>query len=138
MVDAKFLKPEHERTRGRFYRAGERAFDWLLGGYQAALTMVFRHPQLTLIVTLLTIALNIYLYVIVPKGFFPQEDTGRLMGSIVGDQDISFSAMRVKLAQFINIVKADPAVDNVVGFTGGGTANRGNMFVSLKPLTEGA
>ena len=83
-----------------------------------------------------TIALNIYLYVIVPKGFFPQQDTGRLNGFIQADQSISFQAMRPKLAQFIEIVRRDPAVETVMGFTGGGQRNTGFMFVSLKPLAE--
>jgi multidrug efflux pump len=136
MMCARFLRPEYEHTHGRVYRASERFFDWILRRYESSLAWVLRHPQLTVIVTALTIAVNIMLYMIVPKGFFPQQDTGRIMGSIVGDQDLSFNAMRQKLAQFIDIVKSDPAVDNVVGFTGGGTANRANLFIQLKPLRE--
>ena len=134
MMCAKFLQSQHNRQHGWMYNAGERFFDWILSIYERTLTTVLRHPQFTLAVTLITIALNVYLFIIVPKGFFPQQDTGRLQGSIVGDQDISFTAMREKLSQFINIVKADPAVDHVTGFTGGGTANRGNMFIQLKDL----
>ena len=81
-------------------------------------------------------ALNVYLYVIVPKGFFPQQDTGQLIGRIQADQSISFQAMRQKLADFIAIVRADPGVANVVGFTGGAQRNTGSMFVTLKPLSE--
>jgi multidrug efflux pump len=136
MMCARFLRPEHEQTHGRVYLASERFFDWILRRYELSLAWVLRHPQLTVIVTAVTIGVNVMLYMIVPKGFFPQQDTGRISGSIVGDQDISFSAMREKLGQFIEIVKSDPAVDNVVGFTGGGTANRANMFVQLKPLSD--
>src|ERR1041384_8088166 len=92
-----------------------------------------------LLVLLITIAVNFYLLAIVPKGFFPQRDTGRLAGGIQGAQDASFTAMRQRMARFVDIIKADPAVANVVAFTGsgGGTAtNTGRMFISLKPLAE--
>ena len=89
-----------------------------------------------MLVLLATVCLNIYLYVIIPKGFFPQQDTGRLIGNIQADQSISFQAMRVKLADFMTIVSSDPAVENVVGFTGGSQRNSGFMFVSLKPLSR--
>jgi multidrug efflux pump len=89
-----------------------------------------------IVILLATVCLNVYLYVIVPKGFFPQQDTGRLTGSIQADQSISFQAMQKKLADFIDIVRQDPAVENVIGFTGGGQRNTGQMFISLKPLKE--
>ena len=136
MMCARFLRSEHERVHGPFYRASERFFNWLLKGYERSLGWVLGHPQLVVVITLVTIAFNILLYVVIPKGFFPQQDTGRLNGSIVGDQDISFQAMREKLSQMISIVMSDPAVENVMAFTGGGTANRGNMFVALKPLDQ--
>src|SRR3989449_9852342 len=82
------------------------------------------------------IGLNVYLYVHIPKGFFPQQDVGRMWGSIRADQAISFQAMRGKLADFVEIVKSDPAVENVVGFTGGGRRNSGSMFITLKPVRE--
>jgi multidrug efflux pump len=132
MMCAKFLAPENRRRRGWFYNAGERAFDWMHGGYERTLGWVLRHPQPMLLLTLGTIAFSVYLYTAVPKGFFPQQDTGRLTGSIVGAQDISFPAMRQKLIAFIETVKQDPAVDNVVGFTGGGSVNTGRVFVQLK------
>jgi multidrug efflux pump len=100
---------------------------------------VLRHALLTLLFTLATIGLNVYLYVVVPKGFFPQQDTGRIVGSIQAQQDISFPAMRTKMVDLANIVLTDPAVDKVVGFTGGGggnTTNSGRVFISLKPLQE--
>jgi multidrug efflux pump len=136
MMCAKFLKSERDQKHGRLYMAGERAFNWVLGRYESSLRVVLRHPQVTLVITLLTVALNVYLYVIVPKGFFPQQDNGRLMGSIQGAQDISFTAMREKLEQFQNIIAADPAVEHVTGFSGGGTSNTGRMFIQLKPLRE--
>ncbi|HVX67127.1 MAG TPA: efflux RND transporter permease subunit, partial [Bryobacteraceae bacterium] len=136
MMCAKFLKSEHEVRHGRIYRASERFFDWILSHYATSLAWVLRHPQPTLLILIATVALNVYLYVVVPKGFFPQQDTGRITGSIQGAQDISFPAMRQKLQQFVDIVKQDPAVENVVGFTGGGTTNTGRMFVQLKPLRE--
>ncbi len=100
---------------------------------------MLRHPRLTLIVTVLTVCINVYLYVVVPKGFFPQQDTGRLTGSIQAAQSISFQALQEKISQFVSIVMADPAVDTVVAFTGGsggGATNTGRMFMSLKPLRE--
>jgi multidrug efflux pump len=89
-----------------------------------------------MLILLATVCLNVYLYVIVPKGFFPQQDTGRLIGSIQADQSISFQAMRIKLADFIEIVRQDPAVENVTAFTGGSQRNTGQMFIALKPLAE--
>ncbi len=137
MMCAKFLKSEKNRKHGRFYRAGERAFDWILRIYEAALSWVLRHQRLTFVVTLITMGVNVYLYMVVPKGFFPQQDTGRLMGSIQGAQDVSFQAMSEKFSRFVHIVMGDPAVDTAVAFTGGGgTTNTGRMFVSLKPLAE--
>ena len=101
---------------------------------------MLRHPRTMLLVTFGTMALTVYLYIIVPKGFFPQQDTGRLFGNIQAAQDISFQAMRQKLSEVVEIIKNDPAVDNVTGFTGGGgnagTTNTGRMFIALKPLRE--
>jgi len=134
MMCAKFLVPENQRHHGWFYNAGERAFNAMHGFYDRTLTWVLRHPQPTLLVTIGTLALTVYLYTVVPKGFFPQQDTGRLTGSIVGAQDISFTAMRQKMDAFISIVQADPAVENVVGFTGG--SNSGRVFVQLRDYRE--
>ncbi len=132
MMCARFLVSERDRSHGWFYRGGERAFNYLLSFYERTLSWVLRHPQPTFLVLLATIGLNAYLYSVVPKGFFPQQDTGRLTGSIVGAQDISFPAMRQKFDAFIDTVMRDPAVDNVVGFTGGGSVNSGRVFVQLK------
>jgi multidrug efflux pump len=142
MLCASLLKPETSSRHGRLYRASERGFDWLLRRYDASLSWVLRHPRAVLGLTLLTIALNLYLFVVVPKGFFPQQDTGRLNGLIRAAQDISFQAMQEKLTEVVGIIKSDPAVDNVLGFTGGSgggssaTTNTARMFIALKPLGE--
>jgi multidrug efflux pump len=97
---------------------------------------VLRHPRLTMLVFLATVVLNIYLYVEIPKGFFPQQDTGRIVGFIRADQSISFQAMRRKFRQFVTIVRSDPAIENIAGFTGGFQTNSGFLFASLKPLAQ--
>ncbi|HUN69110.1 MAG TPA: efflux RND transporter permease subunit, partial [Burkholderiales bacterium] len=138
MMCAALLKArDPEAPRGRLYRWSESCFNFMLRGYEVSLAWALRHGLLVMAVLAATVALNFYLYVIVPKGFFPQQDTGRLIGSIQADQGISFQAMRGKLADFIELVRADPAVVNVVGFSGGGGGrNTGFMFVTLKPLAE--
>jgi multidrug efflux pump len=137
MMCAKFLRPEGEKKHGRVYRASEWAFDRLLGGYKRGLDFVLRHQPLTFIVTIATACLSVYLYMLVPKGFFPQQDTGRISGSVQAAQDISFSAMKGKMTQFVYIVIKDPAVATSVGFAGGNTTyNTGRMFITLKPLAE--
>ncbi len=112
----------------------------MLAGYERGLRWVLRHQNLVLLIAVGTLALNIYLYIIVPKGFFPQEDTGRIGGSARASQDISFDAMTVKQAQLAAIVQKDPGVDYVLAFAGSGgggaTTNVGRMFISLKPLSE--
>jgi multidrug efflux pump len=137
MMCSRLLKLERLEDHGRLYRASERVFAWILSLYTRSLTWVLRHPAPTLAVLLITIGVNVYLLVIVPKGFFPQQDTGRLAGGIQGAQDSSFTAMKQRMTRFVDIVKADPAVANVVAFTGSGggtTTNTGRMFVALKPL----
>src|SRR5207245_3255346 len=120
---------------GRLFRASERLFTAVLGAYERALGWVLKHQPLTLLVTLLTMAATVFLYAKVPKGFFPQQDTGRLNGSIQADQDTSFQAMQKKLAAFIKIVMEDPAVESATGFLGGSSSS-GRMFVALKPREE--
>ncbi len=140
MMCAKFLRAEHGRKHNLAYRVSERFFMALLKAYEVSLAWVLRHPQSTLAVLFLTIGFNVYLYVIVPKGFFPQQDTGRLMGSVQASQDISFPAMREKVLKFLTIVKQDPAVESVSGFVGGGpsggSVNSAFSFIMLKPLDE--
>ena len=140
MMCAKFLRAEHGRKHNLAYRISENIFTGLLKAYEVSLAWVLRHPQSTLAVLFLTIGFNVYLYVIVPKGFFPQQDTGRLMGSVQASQDISFPAMREKVLKFLTIVKQDPAVESVSGFVGGGpgggNVNSAFSFIMLKPLDE--
>jgi len=134
---AQLLEPLNEKKHGRFYRASEWAFNRLLKGYDHSLRWVLRHQPLTLAVTIATACLSVYLYIIVPKGFFPQQDTGRIVGSVQASQDISFNAMRGKMTQFVDTVMKDPAVSTVVAFAGGNTTyNSGRMFITLKPLSE--
>jgi len=139
MMCSRLLKHQRKDDHGRLYRATEKMFAWILRRYEDTLTWVLRHPAPTLAVLLITIAVNVFLFVIVPKGFFPQQDTGRLSGGIQGAQDSSFTVMKQRMTAFVDIVKADPAVDAVIAFTGSGggtTTNTGRVFVSLKPLEE--
>jgi multidrug efflux pump len=135
---AKFLRPaESDNRHNVFYRASEWFFDSLLATYKRALKRVLKHQLATFILTFLVACLSVYLYIIVPKGFFPQQDTGRLNGAVQAAQDTSFQAMSGKMQQFVNIVLKDPAVDTAVGFAGGGGAtNQGRFFVMLKPLEK--
>ncbi len=137
MMCAKFLRPLNESKHGLWYRGSEWAFEKLLNGYRRALDWVLARQPLTLGVTIATACLSVYLYILVPKGFFPQQDTGRIMGAVQAAQDISFAAMSVKMNQFVNIVMKDPAVNTIVGFAGGNTTyNTGRMFITLKPLAQ--
>jgi len=137
MMCARFLAPRGD-NHGRLYQIGERAFDALHGGYRRSLGWVLRHQRFTLLLTLATAGVNVYLFVIVPKGFFPQQDVGRVIGNIQAEQDISFPAMRAKMGEFVSTLVTDPAVIDVVAFTGGtgNTTNSGRMFITLKPLGE--
>jgi multidrug efflux pump len=137
MMCAYVLRP-HDNTRrpGRFFRWSERGFAALQRWYGASLRFVLRHPLSTMLVFLATVILNIHLYVTIPKGFFPQQDTGRIVGGIRADQSISFQAMRRKFRQFMEIVRQDPAIESVAGFTGGFSTNSGFVFATLKPLSE--
>ncbi len=136
MMCAKFLKHDTGR-HGRAYRFSEGAFHRMLRGYDVGLRWVLRHQFLILLVTIGTVCLNVYLFVITPKGFFPQQDTGRISGDIRGDQDLSFAAMSQKMQVFTDIVRQDPAVDSVTSFTGGGSGgSTARLFASLKPLSE--
>jgi multidrug efflux pump len=125
-----------ERRPSRWHRASERVFQAMLGFYARTLAQALRWPAVVLAILAATVALNVYLFVLVPKGFFPQQDTGRMIGSIRADQSISFQLMRRKLNQFMRIIGADPAVASIVGFTGGGQTNSGFVFIALKPLAE--
>jgi len=137
MMCAAILKSN--TRRGGLYKASERMFNGMRNGYDRSLSWALRHPRFMILLTAITVAVNIYLYRTVPKGFFPQQDTGRLTGGIQAAQDVSFQSMREKLAKVVDIVGKDPAVDTVIGFTGGGggggsTVNTGRMFIGLKDL----
>ena len=137
MMCAHLLSVETEH--GWFYRKSERFFAWIVNLYGRILSVVLEHPALTLASLLATAALTIYLYIQVPKGFFPQQDTGRLGGQIQADQDTSFQTMDKTLLQMVKIIDADPAIDTVNAFSGGGggtTTNTARMFIALKPLDE--
>ena len=103
MMCAKFLRSADKEKHGRIYRFSEKFFDTILRLYSRSLKVVLRHQPLTLLITIATAALSVYLYIIVPKGFFPQQDTGRIQGSVQAAQDISFAAMKEKMTQFVNI-----------------------------------
>ncbi|MGP0020609.1 MAG: multidrug efflux RND transporter permease subunit [Candidatus Sulfotelmatobacter sp.] len=135
---AKFLRPpKKDEKHNFFYRWSEWVFDRLLRTYDHALRWVLRHQPATLTVTVLVACLSVYLYTIVPTGFFPQQDTGRVVGSVMAAQDISFQSMEQKMKLYVNIVMKDPAVDTVVGFAGGGSPlNQGRFFMMLKPLEQ--
>ena len=138
MMCALFLRPRRAPQPARRLGLIERA----RSGYGRTLTWALRHSRLVLLIFIATICLNVGLYIVVPKGFFPQQDTGRMVGSLQADQSISFQSMSQKLRQMMSIVRADPAVENVVGYTGVGSGggyaqiNTGNVFVSLKPLSK--
>ena len=137
MMCSLLLKHERPDEHGRLYRASEKGFNWILSLYDRTLTVVLRHPLFTLLVLLVTIGVNIYLLKIVPKGFFPQQDNGLIFGGIQGSQDISFQAMQKATQRFANLIKSDPAVENVLAFTGGqGATNSGQVFMGLKPLAQ--
>jgi hydrophobe/amphiphile efflux-1 (HAE1) family protein len=134
MMCAKFLKASQGQKHNAIYRFNERAFEKLSAAYARGLGWVLKHQPLTLGILIATVCLNIFLFIIVPKGFFPQQDTGLINGSIQGSQDISFDAMKQKSQQFNAIVAADPAVQVASSTLGGGTVSRGNMTIGLKPL----
>jgi multidrug efflux pump len=128
-----------EAVHGKLYMASERAFEKLLNGYARSLRWVLDHSILLLLVAIGTLGLAVLLYIEIPKGFFPQQDTGRLNGTILADQAVSFQAMQQKIARLAAIAKEDPAVDTVLIFTGGGggtTTNTGRVFIALKPLAQ--
>jgi len=137
MMCAYLLRHQPLEQHGRIYRASERVFAWLLRIYERSLGMVLRHSFLVLCVLLATIALNVYLLCIVPTGFFPVQDNGTITGGIQGSQDASFPAMQQAARRLVALVKEDPAVANVMAFTGGGgAANSGFLYIGLKPLEQ--
>jgi multidrug efflux pump len=137
MMCAWLLRPDaHEHEPGRLARWSERAFAGVRRIYEHSLDWALHAQWLVLLILLLVIGLNAYLFVMVPKGYFPQQDTGQIQGGLRADQSISFQAMQEKLRQLVNVIRSDPAVDTVVGFTGGSRAGGGFVFVNLKPATN--
>jgi multidrug efflux pump len=137
MMCAYLLRDEHSRPHGRLYMATERMFERVLSIYRYTLHWVLDHSFLTLTILFLTVALNVVTVIKIPKGFFPQQDTGTLGGGVQGPQDSSFPAMNDSVQKIVDVIKKDPAVQNVMAFTGGGGAtNTGNVFIALKPLNE--
>ena len=137
MMCAYLLRNERKEKHGRIYMASEKFFDWVLSVYRRSLHWVLDNSVLTLIVLFLTIALNVVLIMKIPKGFFPQQDTGAISGGVQGPQDSSFSAMNDSIQQIVGVIKNDPAIPNVIAFTGGsGATNTGIIFIALKPLAE--
>jgi multidrug efflux pump len=137
MMCARLLKDD--QLHGWLYRATERLFQMLLSGYRGTLAFALRYSAVTAVIFIATCCLNVYMFSKIPKGFFPQQDTGRLNGQILGDQVSSFQAMRGRLLRLMQIVDEDPGVGAVTGFTGGGggsTVNTGRFFIALKPLGE--
>jgi multidrug efflux pump len=134
---AYLLKNDRAEEHGRIYMASEKFFDGVLSLYRGSLHWVLDNPALTLVVLFLTIAVNVVLIVKIPKGFFPEEDTGSISGGVQGPQDSSFPAMNNAIQQIGDVIKNDPAVANVIAFTGGsGATNTGSLYVALKPLAE--
>jgi multidrug efflux pump len=132
---AYLLKDQRHREHSRFYLLTERFFDWILSIYRRSLHWVLENPVLTLTVLALTIALNIAVIIKIPKGFFPQQDTGALVGGLQGPQDTSFPMMNASVQAIVKVIKADPAVAHCIAFTGGGGAtNTGFVYITLKPL----
>jgi multidrug efflux pump len=137
MMCAYLLKDEKHVKHGRMYMYSERFFDWVLSLYRGSLHWVLENYVLTLVVLVLTIALNVVLIVKLPKGFFPQQDTGALVGGVQGPQDSSFPAMNESVEQIVKVIKSDPAVEHMIAFTGGqGSSNGGFVYIALKPLDE--
>jgi multidrug efflux pump len=141
MMCATILRPEKKGAHGRLFRISERSFNWMHGHYEKSLRWALSHSRIMLVIIVVTIVTNGFLFYHVPKGFFPEQDTGRIAGTIQAAQDTSFQAMKGKLLDIVDIIKTDPDVTYVTGFTGGGggggsTTNTGRMFISLKPFEK--
>ncbi|MGH8541565.1 MAG: efflux RND transporter permease subunit [Stenotrophobium sp.] len=138
MMCARLLRqvPQEPKAGSRLLRFSQRSFEGLHYRYKMSLAWALDHSLAVMLILLATVCLNIYLFAIIPKGFFPQQDTGRMIGGIQADQSISFQAMKQKLVEFVSIVQQDPAVDSVTAFTGGSRTNSGFVFISLKPLSQ--
>ncbi len=138
MMASRFLRSHHETRHGRFYQWSERLFERMLHSYEHGLDLALSWKRTTLLIFFATIALSVYLFMIIPKGFFPQQDNGFLTGVSEASQDISFAEMKRHQEVLSNIVQADPAVDSIAMFIGGGgtALNSGRMYITLKPHGE--
>ncbi|HVP81304.1 MAG TPA: multidrug efflux RND transporter permease subunit [Thermodesulfobacteriota bacterium] len=140
MMCATLLKAEKSDSHGFLYRASEQVLNGMRHRYDVTLRWALRHARLMLALTIVTVAVNVGLFIVIPKGFFPEQDTGRISGTIQAEQDISFQAMKDKFTEVVNIIQTDPEVDYVAAFTGGGgggtTTNTGRMFITLKPFEQ--
>jgi HAE1 family hydrophobic/amphiphilic exporter-1 len=136
MMCSRFVHSEREKKHGRIYNAFERFFDRLRGGYDRTLQIAMRHRRATLFVSLAIFAATVVLFVVIPKGFFPDEDTNRLAATTEASQDISFDAMREHQLAAMKIVAADPNVDGFISFIGGGILNNGRIFMRLKDQSQ--
>jgi hydrophobic/amphiphilic exporter-1 (mainly G- bacteria), HAE1 family len=138
MMASRFLRANHEARHGRFYQWSERMFESVLGAYERGLDVALRHSFVTLCIFFATVALSVYLFVLIPKGFFPQQDNGFLTAVSEMPQDISFAEMKRRQVELNTIVQADPAVDSIAMFIGGGgtALNSGRMYITLKPRDE--
>ena len=137
MMCAYLLKEERKEDHGRLYQWSEKFFAWMLDTYRTSLVWVLDHSVVTLLVLFLTVALNGVLIYRIPKGFFPQQDTGAITGGVQGPQDSSFPAMDNSIRQLVGVIKSDPAVANVNAYTGGnGSTNTGFIYIALKPLDQ--
>jgi multidrug efflux pump len=138
MLCARLLRSEKEKKHGRLYLWSEKIFQGMNDGYARSLHFVLRHRRITLATLMVTIALNVYLFIIVPKGFFPQQDTGRIGGGLQAEQDISFNGLHDKMDEYVRIIGKDPAIENIISFAGSSTTanNAGRMFMTLKPLKQ--
>ncbi len=136
MMCSRLLRHQPEHKPSLVFRWSEHVFDAMLNFYRNSLGWALKHSLLTMLTLFAVIVFNGYLFIVIPKGFFPQQDTGRLIGGIQADQSISFQSMSNKLVEFIKRVKEDDAIDTVVGFTGGSRTNSGFVFASLKPLSQ--
>jgi multidrug efflux pump len=134
MMCSRLLSPHRRQAPGRLFRLSERVFEAILAAYGRTLGWALDRPRSVISILLATIALNVVLFLSIPKGLFPQADTGRLSGIIQADQSISFQLMRSKLTEIVDILRQDPAVDHLAAFTGGRRTNGGFVFISLKPL----
>jgi multidrug efflux pump len=136
MMCAHFLKSEKDMKHGKWYRRSERVFQWGMSTYASGLRWVLRHQPFMLAVTGATIVLSVFLYIVIPKGFFPQQDTGLIGGNVIGAQDTSFPVMQAKLKEYMDILRKDPAVSETSASTGGGAENTGRIYIELKPIGE--